>query len=72
MGGNGCSLIEGLPAILLVPVVLSYMTEHPADAKWLRADEREWLVREMEAEQAEGAGNDRHARAPRSARSGCG
>ncbi len=28
-------LIEGLPAILLVPVVLFYMTERPADAKWL-------------------------------------
>lgn len=43
-------LLEGLPAILLVPVVLSYMTERPADAKWLSADERAWLVREMEAE----------------------
>ncbi|HTH24701.1 MAG TPA: MFS transporter [Vicinamibacterales bacterium] len=46
-------LIEGLPAILLVPVVLFYMTERPADAKWLSADERAWLMREMEAEQAE-------------------
>ena len=55
-------IIEGLPAILLVPVVLSYMTERPADAKWLRADEREWLVREMAAEQAEGAQDDRDAR----------
>ena len=43
-------LIEGLPAVLLVPVVLSYMTERPAEAKWLSADERAWLVREMEAE----------------------
>jgi ACS family tartrate transporter-like MFS transporter len=48
-------LIEGLPAILLVPVVLSYMTERPADAKWLTTDEREWLVREMEAEHTESA-----------------
>jgi ACS family tartrate transporter-like MFS transporter len=46
-------LIEGLPAILLVPVVLFYMTDRPADAKWLSADERAWLMREMEAEQAE-------------------
>ena len=45
-------LIEGLPAVLLVPVVLSYMTERPADATWLTADERAWLVREMNAEQA--------------------
>ncbi len=50
-------LIEGLPAILLVPVVLSYMTERPADAKWLNTAEREWLVREMEAEQTQSAQN---------------
>jgi ACS family tartrate transporter-like MFS transporter len=48
-------LIEGIPAVLLAPVVLVYMTERPADAKWLSADEREWLVREMETEQAHGA-----------------
>ena len=46
-------LIEGIPAILMAPVVLAYMTEHPADATWLNEDERAWLVREMEAEQAE-------------------
>jgi ACS family tartrate transporter-like MFS transporter len=48
-------LIEGLPAILLVPVVLGCMTERPADARWLSADEREWLMREMEAEHTQGA-----------------
>src|SRR5689334_7802950 len=45
-------LIEGIPAMLLAPVVLLYMTERPRDAKWLTADEREWLSREMEAEHA--------------------
>ena len=45
-------LIEGIPAILLAPVVLFYMTERPADAKWLTAAERAWLAREMEAEHA--------------------
>lgn len=45
-------LIEGIPAVLLAPVVLTYMTERPADAKWLSADEREWLAREMTAEQS--------------------
>lgn len=45
-------LIEGLPAILLAPVVLMFMTERPADAAWLTADEREWIAREMAAEQA--------------------
>ena len=46
-------LIEGLPAILLAPVVLLYMTEKPSDAKWLTAPERDWLSREMAAEQAD-------------------
>jgi ACS family tartrate transporter-like MFS transporter len=45
-------LIEGLPAILLAPVVLRYMTERPEDAHWLTAPERDWLSREMAAEQA--------------------
>ena len=48
-------LIEGLPAVLLVPVVLWYMTEKPAAATWLTAEERQWLVREMEHEQAAGS-----------------
>ena len=49
-------LIEGLPAIILAPVVLAYMTERPADAKWLTADERSWLAKEMDAEHAQTAG----------------
>ena len=46
-------LIEGLPAVLLAPVVLAYMTDRPSDATWLTAPEREWLTREMAAEHAE-------------------
>jgi MFS transporter, ACS family, tartrate transporter len=45
-------LIEGLPAIVLAPVVLAFMTERPADARWLTAPERHWLQREMAAEHA--------------------
>jgi MFS transporter, ACS family, tartrate transporter len=48
-------LIEGLPAILLVPVVLMTMTERPADATWLTTAERDWLAREIAAEQAQTA-----------------
>lgn len=48
-------LIEGLPAILLAPVVLAFMTESPADAQWLTAEERDWLSREMAAERAQTA-----------------
>lgn len=47
-------LMEGLPAILLGGVVFWTLSETPHDAKWLRGDERDWLVetlnREREAE----------------------
>jgi ACS family tartrate transporter-like MFS transporter len=46
-------LLEGLPAILLAPVVLIYMTERPAEARWLSEPERRWLERELAAEEAE-------------------
>ncbi|MEJ1977962.1 MAG: MFS transporter [Acetobacteraceae bacterium] len=37
-------LIEALPALLLAFVVLVYLTDRPADATWLEADERAWLI----------------------------
>ncbi len=46
-------LIEGLPAMLLAPVVLTKMTERPAEAGWLTPDERDWLSREIAAEQGQ-------------------
>ena len=49
-------IIEGMPAVLLAPVVLRRLTERPADATWLAADERDWLTREMAAEHDQTAG----------------
>jgi ACS family tartrate transporter-like MFS transporter len=46
-------LVEGLPAILLAPVVLKTLTERPEQAAWLEPAEREWLSREMAAEHAQ-------------------
>jgi D-galactonate transporter len=43
-------LAEGLPAVFLGFVVLGFLTEKPADAKWLKAEQREWLSRTIEAE----------------------
>ena len=43
-------LIEAAPALLLAGVVLTYLTDRPADARWLSDEEREWLMREMDAE----------------------
>ncbi len=43
-------LAEGLPAVFLGFVVLGFLTEKPGDAKWLKAEQREWLSRTIEAE----------------------
>ncbi len=43
-------LIEALPAVVLAFVVLALMTDRPAVAKWLNADEKEWLESELRAE----------------------
>lgn len=44
-------LVEGLPAILMAPVVLGLLTERPSGADWLTAAERDWLTSEMAREQ---------------------
>ena len=45
-------IIEALPAMLLAFVVLMLMTDRPAVAHWLNADEKEWLETELGAERA--------------------
>lgn len=45
-------LLEGLPTVLLGFVVLFYFTDSPEQAHWLKAEEREWLVRKLADEQA--------------------
>jgi len=37
-------IIEAVPAIILSGVVFFYLTDRPADATWLAADERNWLA----------------------------
>lgn len=49
-------IIEGLPAVLLAPVVWRRLTERPADATWLTADERDWLTRKMAKEHDQTSG----------------
>ena len=44
-------LVEAAPAVLLAGVVLVYLTDKPEQAEWLTAEEREWLVNEMQAEE---------------------
>jgi MFS transporter, ACS family, tartrate transporter len=40
-------LLEGIPAIAAGIVTVFYLTDRPAEAKWLKDDERAWLVAEM-------------------------
>lgn len=43
-------VLEALPALILSFAVLFYLTDRPADATWLAADERAWLVNRLEQE----------------------
>jgi ACS family tartrate transporter-like MFS transporter len=46
-------IVEGLPAVVLGFVVLGYLTEKPADAHWLTAEQRGWLTERIAAEHVE-------------------
>jgi MFS transporter, ACS family, tartrate transporter len=43
-------VLESAPAILLAPVVLLVLADRPATARWLPAEERDWLEHELDAE----------------------
>jgi len=43
-------ILEGIPAIVLGVVTVFYLTDWPAQARWLPQDERDWLVHELQAE----------------------
>ncbi len=49
-------IAEGLPAILLAPVVLWRLPERPGQAAWLTPDERASLSQEMAADEARATG----------------
>jgi ACS family tartrate transporter-like MFS transporter len=46
-------IIEGLPAVLLGFVVLGLLTDKPADAHWLTAEQRQWLGERLHTEHVE-------------------
>lgn len=43
-------IMEGLPAVLVGIITYFYMTDRPAQARWLPPDERDWLVNELKVE----------------------
>lgn len=40
-------IIEGIPAIVFGVVTIFYLTDWPKEAKWLPADQREWITRQL-------------------------
>jgi ACS family tartrate transporter-like MFS transporter len=44
-------LLEGIPALVLGVITFRFLTDRPADAAWLAADERDWLSRAILQEQ---------------------
>ncbi|HEY6109220.1 MAG TPA: MFS transporter [Gemmatimonadales bacterium] len=45
-------LIDGLPAVVLGVLAYSFLTDEPAQAQWLRPEERAWLVERLQMERA--------------------
>jgi ACS family tartrate transporter-like MFS transporter len=43
-------ILEGIPAVVLGIITVFYLTDWPAQARWLPRDERDWLVSELQAE----------------------
>ena len=46
-------LLEGVPAVVLGVVVLGYLTDTPAQAKWLSDEQRAWLIKRLQTDHAE-------------------
>ncbi len=44
-------ILEAVPALILSAVVLKVLTDRPADAAWLPADERDWLIERLRQEE---------------------
>jgi len=45
-------ILEAAPALILSVCVFFYLTDRPADARWLEPDERAWLAARLQEEQA--------------------
>jgi ACS family tartrate transporter-like MFS transporter len=43
-------IVEGIPAVIFGVITLFYLTDRPEQAKWLPADEREWITGELARE----------------------
>jgi ACS family tartrate transporter-like MFS transporter len=43
-------ILEGIPAVIVGIITVFYLTDWPAQARWLPEDERNWLVHELQSE----------------------
>ncbi len=46
-------ILEGFPAVLLAFAVFFWLPDRPSDAKWLTAQERDWITRSIARENAD-------------------
>jgi len=53
-------LIEGIPAVLVGILVLCVLPDRPSKARWLSADERDWLQTELARDEAEAGSGQKH------------
>lgn len=53
-------VLEGIPAVLLGLVVLAYLPRGPAEARWLSADEKDWLIRRVRDDEQTTGRHERH------------
>src|ERR1700726_956987 len=51
-------ILEGIPAIVFGVITIFYLTDWPAQARWLPADERSWIIEQLQREKQ--AKNSRH------------
>ena len=55
IGWRWLFLLEGLPAIVLGIVAFFYLSDFPGEAKWLDAEQRQWIQAKLSEEKAVGA-----------------
>ncbi|WP_321969037.1 MFS transporter [Paraburkholderia tropica] len=48
-------ILEGMPSVVMGFITLRYLSDAPSKARWLDADERDWLDRQISSEAAERA-----------------
>ena len=46
--------VEGLPAVVLGIVAYFFLTDSPGEARWLKAEQRDWIARTLEKQKPQG------------------